>query len=85
MHLDCMSPDKQTSIAILADDLTSAADGVGPFVSRGLAAIVGRQVVPAGTAAVRAIDVGSRSMDATSANRQTMAAAAELCASDVVL
>ncbi len=74
----------ETSIAILADDLTSAADGAGPFVSRGLAAIVGRQVVPEEAAQVRAVDVDSRSMDAASASRRTTAVAAELCASDVL-
>lgn len=73
-----MSPDGSPRIAIVADDLTSAADGAGPFVSRGLAADVGRQVVPVGKAQVQAVDVASRSMNEADAAHQTAAAAAQL-------
>lgn len=79
-----MSPDDPARIAVLADDLTSAADGAGPFVSRGLAAVVGRQGVPAGQAQVRAVDVTSRSMNEGDAARQTAAAADQLRAAEVL-
>jgi uncharacterized protein YgbK (DUF1537 family) len=48
-------------LAILADDLTSAADGAAPFVARGLAATIGRRRFPGQAAAVVAVDSGSRS------------------------
>ena len=48
-------------IAILADDLTSAADGTAPFVTRGLKASIGRGQPPRQTRAVVAVDSGSRS------------------------
>jgi len=83
-HLECMSPDGNPNIAILADDLTSAADGAGPFVSRGLSASVGRRAAPFGHAQVLAVDVASRSMGEENAARQTAAAAAELCGTGVL-
>lgn len=49
-------------VGILADDLTSAADGAGPFVERGLSALVGRGCVPTSFANVFAIDTRSRSL-----------------------
>ena len=48
-------------VGILADDLTSAADGAGPFVGRGSSALVGRARLPTATADIFAIDTGSRS------------------------
>jgi uncharacterized protein YgbK (DUF1537 family) len=48
-------------LAILADDLTSAADGAAPFVARGLTASIGRRRFPGQAAAVVAVDSGSRS------------------------
>lgn len=58
-------------IAILADDLTSAADGVAPFVAGGLTASVGRGQLPDKfpdrAAAVLAVDSGSRSATASRA------------------
>ncbi|MEP1614493.1 MAG: four-carbon acid sugar kinase family protein [Roseobacter sp.] len=48
-------------IGIIADDLTSAADSAGPFVCRGLSALVGRVCLPTATADVFTIDTGSRS------------------------
>jgi D-threonate/D-erythronate kinase len=45
-------------VAIVADDLTSAADGSAPFVARGLAAIVGRGQ-PSATACDVLVVVGS--------------------------
>ncbi|RWK81788.1 MAG: four-carbon acid sugar kinase family protein, partial [Mesorhizobium sp.] len=41
-----MRTNRQYTIGILADDLTSAADGAGPFVERGLRAVVGRGRLP---------------------------------------
>ena len=79
-----MSPDGSVQIAILADDLTSAADGAGPFISSGLTAAVGRQMVPVGQAQVLAVDVASRSMDAVAAGLQTAAAAAQFSSADVL-
>lgn len=56
-----MNTNHAPTIGILADDLTSAADGAGPFVERGLAAALGRRKLPGQGAAVAAIDSGSRS------------------------
>ena len=56
-----MNTNYQPNIAILADDLTSAADGAAPFVARGLGASIGRRRFPDQTAAVVAVDSGSRS------------------------
>lgn len=77
-----MSTDPQLRIVILADDLTSAADGAGPFVMRGLASIVGRQAVPDGSAQVCAVDVASRSMTAALAARRMAHFAEGLRAAD---
>lgn len=50
-------------VAILADDLNSAADGSGPFVGRGLTATVRRHQPPESSHAdVLAVDMGTRSM-----------------------
>ncbi|TPM07422.1 MULTISPECIES: four-carbon acid sugar kinase family protein [unclassified Mesorhizobium] len=58
-----MRTNHQPSIAVLADDLTSAADGAAPFVASGLTASIGRGQLPrqAEAAAIIAIDSGSRS------------------------
>ncbi len=56
-----MNTNHQPNIAILADDLTSAADGAAPFVARGLTASIGRRQFPGQAAAVVAVDSGSRS------------------------
>ncbi|MBZ9982388.1 MULTISPECIES: four-carbon acid sugar kinase family protein [unclassified Mesorhizobium] len=57
----------QPSIAVLADDLTSAADGAAPFVARGLTASIGRRQLPNQAAAVIAVDSGSRSATSSQA------------------
>lgn len=49
-------------VGILADDLTSAADGAGPFVARGLRAMVEREHPPTSQAEVLSIDMATRSM-----------------------
>ena len=56
-----MNTSHPPNIAILADDLTSAADGAAPFVARGLTASIGRGQLPGQAAAVVAVDSGSRS------------------------
>jgi len=56
-----MRTNHQPSIAVLADDLTSAADGAAPFVARGLTASIGRGRFPGNAAAVVAVDSASRS------------------------
>ncbi|WP_024646305.1 four-carbon acid sugar kinase family protein [Pseudomonas syringae] len=56
-----MLTNHQPNIGVLADDLTSAADGAAPFVARGLSARIGRGQLPRQTAAVIAVDSGSRS------------------------
>ncbi|TPL71487.1 four-carbon acid sugar kinase family protein [Mesorhizobium sp. B2-3-15] len=62
-----MRTNHQPSIAVLADDLTSAADGAAPFVARGLTASIGRGRLPSRAAAVIAVDSGSRSATASQA------------------
>jgi uncharacterized protein YgbK (DUF1537 family) len=65
-----MRTDHQPSIAVLADDLTSAADGAAPFVGRGLTASIGRGQLPRQAAAVVAVDSGSRSATSSQAFEQ---------------
>jgi uncharacterized protein YgbK (DUF1537 family) len=60
----------QPSIAVLADDLTSAADGAAPFVARGLTASIGRGQLPGHAAAVVAVDSGSRSATSSQASER---------------
>ena len=62
-----MRTNHQPSIAVLADDLTSAADGAAPFVARGLIASIGRGQLPRQAAAVVAVDSGSRSATSSQA------------------
>jgi uncharacterized protein YgbK (DUF1537 family) len=62
-----MRTNSQPSIAVLADDLTSAADGAAPFVARGLTAAIGRGQLPRQAAAVVAVDSGSRSATSSQA------------------
>lgn len=54
-------------VGILADDLTSAADGAAPFVARGMRAGIGRNTLPVPEREVEAVDCGSRSLSATAA------------------
>jgi D-threonate/D-erythronate kinase len=62
-----MRTNHQPSIAVLADDLTSAADGAAPFVARGLTASIGRRLLPRQATAVVAVDSGSRSATSSEA------------------
>ncbi len=56
-----MRTESSRRVAIIADDLTSAADGAAPFVARGQAAIVGRGRVPSQAGDVLTVDCCSRS------------------------
>ena len=61
---------KSSLIGVIADDLTSAADGAGPFLDRGLKVNVQRPgftAIGKWSADVISIDCGSRSMDAKQA------------------
>jgi len=71
-------------VGILADDLTSAADGAAPFVQRGVSAWIGRKCLPSQDCAMVAIDSGSRSLPVTRAAEVTSRLTREL-ASCVIL
>jgi uncharacterized protein YgbK (DUF1537 family) len=62
-----MRTDLQPHIAVLADDLTSAADGAAPFVARGASASIGRGQLPRQASTVVAVDSGSRSATSSQA------------------
>ncbi|RWK56816.1 four-carbon acid sugar kinase family protein [Mesorhizobium sp.] len=79
-----MRTNRQYTIGILADDLTSAADGAGPFVERGLRAVVGRGRLPKEGATIVAVDSGSRSVAATQAAERVAELAAQLASSDIL-
>nr|WP_199068510.1 four-carbon acid sugar kinase family protein [Chromobacterium sp. ASV5] len=64
-----MDTSKNLEISVLADDLTSAADGAAPFVEAGLRASLGRGQLPSRLACVITVDSRTRS-----ANRQDAAA-----------
>ncbi len=57
-----MTNESTCRVGILADDLTSAADGAGPFVECGLTAVVHRGRAIDQNADVLAIDMATRSM-----------------------
>lgn len=79
-----MQTNSQYTVGILADDLTSAADGAAPFVERGLRAFVGRGRLPTEEGAVVAVDSGSRSVTASQAAELVAKLAAQLASRDVV-
>ncbi|UFZ07850.1 four-carbon acid sugar kinase family protein [Bradyrhizobium ontarionense] len=79
-----MRTNSQYTIGILADDLTSAADGAGPFVERGLRAIVGRRRLPLQDAAIVAVDSGSRSALASHTAQRVSELAEQLASRDVL-
>jgi uncharacterized protein YgbK (DUF1537 family) len=79
-----MRTDSRASIGILADDLTSAADGAGPFVAGGLRAWIGRGGLPAADSAVVAIDAGSRSMSPGEAAERIAIHASQLAGRDIL-
>jgi uncharacterized protein YgbK (DUF1537 family) len=73
----------ELTIGILADDLTSAADGAAPFVARGQDAIVGRLGMPPVERTVVAVDSGSRSLSASQAATRVASLAARLATRDI--
>jgi D-threonate/D-erythronate kinase len=73
-----MDTNQLPKIAILADDLTSAADGAAPFVARGLMALIGRGDIPHQTAAVISVNSGSRSASSKQASKVVAKLAAQL-------
>ena len=79
-----MRTESSHSIAIVADDLTSAADGAAPFVARGRAAAVGRGRPPRQAGAVVAVDCGSRSASCSAAAARVAAVTARLAGHDVL-
>ncbi|BCH32976.1 membrane protein [Mesorhizobium sp. L-8-10] len=79
-----MRTNSQPTIGILADDLTSAADGAGPFVERGLRAVVGRGRLPAVEGTIVAVDSGSRSVDASAAAELSAGLAARLASRQIL-
>lgn len=71
-------------VGILADDLTSAADGAGPFVGRGLSALVGRACLPTANADVFAIDTRSRSLGVKAAVEVTQRFTASMKSTEIL-
>lgn len=71
-------------IGILADDLTSAADGAAPFVAQGLRAMVGRSTVPSSDSAVLAVDSGSRSMSPSEATAHVARLTGQMASRDIL-
>ncbi|NVD42097.1 four-carbon acid sugar kinase family protein [Ensifer sp. HO-A22] len=61
-------------ICIVADDLTSAADGASPFLARGHRPRIHRRTLADVETAILSVDTGSRSMSATDAAEATRAA-----------
>ena len=72
-------------VGIVADDLTSAADGGGPFVEAGLTCTVGCAGRVPKTGEVRAVDTRSRSLDESEAASATRRAVGQLDAAEVLL
>src|SRR5688572_18596170 len=79
-----MRTNPQPSIAVLADDLTSAADGAAPFVARGLTASIGRGQLPRQASAVVAVDSGSRSATSSQAFERVARLTDRLASRDVL-
>lgn len=70
--------DRRERIGIVADDLTSAADGAAAFLARGYTPLVCRQEHPATRELLVSIDTGSRVLDAAAAGKVTGWAVAAL-------
>ena len=79
-----MGNDRTYTVGILADDLTSAADGAAPFVERGMHAVIGRGRVPAEGHAVVAADSGSRSLCSAQAAQKVSELTEGLASRDVL-
>ncbi|RWC00306.1 MAG: four-carbon acid sugar kinase family protein [Mesorhizobium sp.] len=78
-----MRTNGEYTVGILADDLTSAADGAAPFVAQGLPAMVSRRGMPLVERAVVAIDSGSRSISVPAAATRVASLTARLATRDV--
>lgn len=79
-----MRTSRQATVGILADDLTSAADGAGPFVMRGMPTSIGRGRLPRQGRLVLAVDSGSRSVSTMEADARVAALTARLASQDVL-
>ncbi len=79
-----MCTNYQPSIGIIADDLTSAADGAAPFVARGLAASIGRGRAPRQKLKVVSVDSRSRSATSSLAHERVAQLTAQLANCDVL-
>lgn len=79
-----MRTNSKLTVGILADDLTSAADGAAPFVARGHDAMIGRREIPLVDSSVVAVDSGSRSMSASQAATRVEGLTAQLATRDVL-
>jgi len=79
-----MKTNGEYRIGILADDLTSAADGAAPFVARGQNAVIGRRWLPLIDRTVVAVNSGSRSVTAPQAAKRVASFAARLASRDVL-
>lgn len=79
-----MHTDYNHSLVILADDLTSAADGAAPFVARGQTAFVGRGRPPRQAGTVLAVDCASRSVSRSEAAARVAGLTARLADRDVI-
>ncbi len=79
-----MRTNNPCTVGVLADDLTSAADGAGPFVKRGQNAVIGRRRLPLREAAVVAVDSGSRSVSASEAKKRAVELTAQLAGRDIL-
>jgi uncharacterized protein YgbK (DUF1537 family) len=78
-----MRTNAEYTVGILADDLTSAADGAAPFVARGQRAMIGRRRLPLVERTVLAIDSGSRSVSTPEAATRVASLTARLATRDV--
>jgi uncharacterized protein YgbK (DUF1537 family) len=79
-----MRTEQPFRVNIIADDLTSAADGAAPFVARGLTAIVSRGRAPGQAGDVLAVDCGSRSVSPSEAAIRVSGLTAQLAACEVL-
>lgn len=70
--------DRRERIGVVADDLTSAADGAAAFLARGYAPLICRQEHPATRELLVSIDTGSRMLDEAAAGQATGRAVAAL-------
>lgn len=91
LFADVISPDdptmrqgRPTTAGILADDLTSAMDGAGPFVMRGMPAAIGRLRLPQLECPVSAVDSGARSLSAPEAAERAAGLTSQLASCDIL-